>query len=176
MTTRIAFLRGINVGSRNRLPMQNLKEALAALGCRQVRTYIQSGNAVFVAPDSREDLGQALSTALEDELGFAPGVIVLERDQLEAAVRANPFSPLETATGSVHLFFMGADPQPDAHARLDALKSPSESLRLKARVLYLSAPDGIGRSRLVKSVDKALGTPATGRNWQTVTRLLEMSA
>ena len=48
--TAIALLRGVNVGGRGILPMHALAALLEALGARQVRTYIQSGNAVFEPP------------------------------------------------------------------------------------------------------------------------------
>jgi uncharacterized protein (DUF1697 family) len=47
MAAFVALLRGINVGGNNKLPMGELRELLRALGCEDLATYIQSGNAVF---------------------------------------------------------------------------------------------------------------------------------
>ena len=46
-TTLIALIRGINVGPSKRVAMADLRELLTGLGYADVRTYLQSGNAVF---------------------------------------------------------------------------------------------------------------------------------
>lgn len=127
MQTYVAFLRGINVGGKNSLPMKELVALLEALGCRNIRTYIQSGNAVF---ESREKGIPRLSHKIRDEIkkrrGFEPYVLLLELEEVERAITKNPFPEAETAPKTLHVGFLASPPRnPDLQA-LNSLKKASE--------------------------------------------------
>lgn len=175
MSAWIALFRGINVGGRNSLPMKDLVRELEALGLREVRTYIQSGNVVFESSKKvPATLGAQIAARIEKRHGFAPEVLILGAGELERAVRSNPFPKATADPKSLHLFFLASSPDsPDLDA-LTAVKSRSERFRLLGRVFYLHAPDGIGRSKLATKVEKALGVAATARNWRTVDKLCAM--
>ncbi|MEJ2367775.1 MAG: DUF1697 domain-containing protein [Acidobacteriota bacterium] len=176
MPVRIALLRGINVGGKNRLPMKDLKRLLESLGAGRVQTYIQSGNAVFQVPSGRiPGFAGAVSTAVAEEFGFEPGVVLLDPEDLEKAVAGNPFPRAACEPMTLHLFFLGERPAAPDLVKLEGLAAESERFRLVGRIFYLHAPDGIGRSRLASGVEKALGVAATARNWRTVLKLLELS-
>jgi len=176
MNTYIALFRGINVGGRNTLPMKELVAQLQNLGCEDVRTYIQSGNAVFRhAERSASRLSERIRTTIPKSHGFAPDVLILTVDMLERAVRSNPFPDAETEPSKLHLFFLAAIPDnPDLNS-LERLRAESERFVLKTDVAYLHAPDGIGRSRLAARLEKVLGVSGTGRNWRSVCKILEMA-
>lgn len=176
MSDWIALFRGINVGGSNILPMAELRGVLAGLGLEAVRTYIQSGNAVFrSAQTSRDKLEGRITSAIETSHGFAPGVMLLSVKEFRDAIDANPFPDGEEQPKSLHLFFLAAEPvDPDLQG-LDAVKSGREDYRLEGKLFYLHAPDGIGRSKLGARVEKSLGVPATARNWRTVTRILQLA-
>ena len=175
MNTIIALLRGINVGGHNKLPMKDLKTVLAKLGLTDVQTYIQSGNVVF--QNGRTDLpalAQEMSAAIGKSHGFAPQIMLLSLAELVTAVSRNPFPATDEQHKTLHFYFLeSAPPNPDL-ASLEALKSATEQFTLIDSVFYLHAPDGIGRSKLAVKVERALGVPATARNWRTVNKLLEM--
>jgi uncharacterized protein (DUF1697 family) len=176
MKTYIALFRGINIVGNNRLPMSDLKVLLGRNGCRDVQTYIQSGNAIFrsAATDLRR-LATEVSAAVARDHGFEPNVLVLTTRQLAKAAAANPFPEAEANPKSVHLFFLaGRATRPDL-AALQALKAKSERFALNGKVFYLHTPDGFGTSKLAPRVERLLGVPATARNWRTVTTLLEMA-
>lgn len=175
MSTWILLLRGINVGGRNVLRMGELAELLESLGLREVETYAQSGNVVFRAEQEPSGtLEDEIADAIEECRGFRPRVLLLEADRLEEAIASNPFPGAEAEPGTLHLYFLASEPtDPDLEA-LEENRAPSERFHLADDVLYLHAPDGIGRSKLAGSVEKHLGVPATARNWRTVGRLAEM--
>lgn len=177
MTTHILLLRGINVGGRNKLPMKELVAQLEALGCRDVRTYIQSGNAVFRgARKLAASLPKQLAEALEASHGFAPHALVLDFAELEAAMRENPFPEAESDPKGLHVGFLDARPKsPDLDA-LEALRAKSERFELVGTRFYLHAPDGVGRSKLAARAEKLLGVAMTDRNWRTVGKLHELGA
>jgi uncharacterized protein (DUF1697 family) len=93
MASHVALLRGINVGGRNKVPMADLREVVAALGHTGVTTYIQSGNVLFSTADTdTAKLAAALESAIEDRFGLWSSVVVLSRDELAEVLAANPYS------------------------------------------------------------------------------------
>ncbi|MDR8391401.1 DUF1697 domain-containing protein [Aliifodinibius sp. S!AR15-10] len=176
MKTYIALFRGINVGGNNILPMKELRTLLKNLGFRQVNTYIQTGNVVFQSDNS--DIGQladSISGEVNKQFGFEPRVFVMTQDELQAAARANPFHGAESEPSRLYLTFLAEAPQnPDLEA-LEDIKRDSERFELKGKVLYLHAPEGVGRSKLAAKVERHLDVPMTSRNWRTVQKIMEMA-
>ncbi len=176
MNTWIAFLRGINVGGKNRLPMKDLKIALESVGLSQIQTYIQTGNVVFSHANAKPSkLAASIADAIESGHGFRPGVMVLSLADLHAAADGNPFGNGEALDKTLHLYFLKASPTAPDFARIDALKADTESYKLKGQVFYFHTPGGFGKSKLVQRVEALLGVAATARNWRTVTKVLELA-
>jgi uncharacterized protein (DUF1697 family) len=176
MTQWIALLRGINVGGNNVLPMKDLRDLLEALGYLNVKTYIQSGNCVFDAPAARPDsISASISGAIEKQFGFTPRVFTLTREALEQAVQDNPYGEAEDQPKTVHFFFLETPAKADTQTALMALASDTEAFTLTDTVLYLHAPNGIGRSKLAAGAEKKLGVPATARNYNTVRKLIALA-
>lgn len=174
----IALLRGVNVGGRGTLPMAELRALMAGAGWADVRTYIQSGNAVFATDeDDRRRIAERLAGLIEEARGFRPAVMLLRPGELDAAMRANPFPDAEDVPTTLHLLFPSSAPErPDLDA-LEAAATGSERFALTGGVLYLLCPDGIGRSRLAAAAGPALApVEFTARNWRTVTKLAELAA
>ena len=176
MKTYIALFRGINVGGSNILPMTALIAILESLGCQNVRTYIQSGNAVFQHGENNASLlTRKISAAVQESHGFEPYVILLTVDTLKRAMASNPFPDAETDPSKLHLFFLASVPEnPDLDV-IESIRAKSERFHVRRDVAYLHAPDGIGRSRLAARMEKALGVAGTGRNWRSVCKILEMA-
>jgi uncharacterized protein (DUF1697 family) len=173
---RVVLFRGLNVGRSNRITMAELREVLVAAGCRDVRTHLQSGNAVVEtsAGDADDALAERLGTAVSERTGGTVSAHLLADSEVRRAVDRVPFPEAATAPRTVHLFFLSEAPDGDADGRLAAVAATSESFVLDGRVLYLHAPDGIGRSKLVARAERLLGVAATARNWRTVTALLAL--
>ncbi len=175
MNTYTALFRGINVGGTGILPMKELVVLLDELGCTGVRTYIQSGNAVFRHRAAAPGLTRKIRAAVKSARGFEPEVLLLAPDHIARAAASNPFPEGEDDPSKLHLSFLAAKPKHPDLELLEELRSGSERFALKKDVFYLHAPDGIGRSKLAAKVEKALGVPATGRNWRTVQKILELA-
>jgi uncharacterized protein (DUF1697 family) len=176
MNTYIALFRGINVGGNNMLPMKELKTLLEKEGCRDVTTYIQSGNVILCSAVSDvERLSARLSAAVSKKYGFEPRVLLLTRQELEKAAKANPFPQADDNPKSLHLFFLTAVPKTPNLEGIEAIRIRSEQFALKGRTFYLYTPEGFGTSKLAMRVEQLLGVPATARNWRTVTTLRELS-
>ncbi|PWQ99725.1 DUF1697 domain-containing protein [Leucothrix arctica] len=167
MKTFIALFRGINVGGRNKLPMKDLKPLLEQQDCQNVITYIQTGNVIF----QRDNAPDNLSNLVETHFGFKPDVMILTKDDFLQAVANNPFTTY--AGKEVHFYFCKALPSPNFD-KIDAIKATSENYRIIEHVFYLHASEGIGRSKLVTNVEKCLNVAATGRNLNTVSKLVTL--
>lgn len=177
MKTWIALLRGINVGGRHRLPMKQLSSLLQGAGCRDVKTYIQSGNVVFRSPMSDASrLAIRIRVAVSEGCGFEPGVLVLDRRELKKTMAANPFPEATANPKSLHLFFLTERPKSPGLESLNRIKAKSESFALKGKAFYLHTPEGFGTSKLAGRVERDLGVEATARNWRTVSAILELAA
>ena len=168
MQKYVVLLRGINVGGKNLLPMKELKSLLEASGFQDVQTYIQSGNIVLL---SKADPSLKISQLVEAEFGFAPAIMALSELEFLNAVSSNPYRDQQAKT--VHIYFCEREPVLDS-AKLQLLVASSEEYELHSRVFYLYAPAGIGRSKLIASIEECLGTTATGRNLNTVNKLASM--
>ncbi|WP_428607611.1 DUF1697 domain-containing protein [Sedimenticola sp.] len=175
MNTYILLLRGINVGGRNSLPMRELVDLLEALECRNVKTYIQSGNVVFQSGKGAPSLAKQISADVKKRCGFEPHTLLLHFQEFEGAIAANPFREAESDPKDLHFGFLASvPPNPDLR-KLDALKAKSERFQLIDKVFYLYAPDGVGRSKLAASSERLLGVTMTDRNWRTVCKIRDMA-
>ena len=174
MRTWVALYRGINVGGNNVLPMNDLVAVLENLGARDVGTYVQSGNAVFLSEETdASSLSGRIGAAIEEGHGFEPRVLLLGSEELERAVRSNPFPEAEPKT--LHLYFLESSPERPDLGALEGIKGDRERFVLGDGVFYLHAPNGVGRSKLAANAEKLLGVPATARNWRTVRKVSEMA-
>ena len=176
MNTYIAFFRGINVGGNSTLPMKELVATLEEMGAQKVRTYIQSGNAVFESAEQNvAQLSEQLSAAIMKRRGFEPHVLILTLEALAKAITENPFPEAVADPSSLHLGFLATAPKSPDLNKLASLKKESERFHLAEQVFYLHAPEGVGRSKLAAGSEKALGVPMTDRNWRTVCKVMELA-
>jgi len=176
MKVYIALFRGINVGGKNALPMKELVALLEDLECRNVKTYIQSGNAVFesnVSDASR--LSNTIGIEIQKRRGFKPWVFLLGCEEIEQAITNNPFPEAENEPKALHVGFLGSVPKNPDLKTLDGLRKGSERFHLMDNVFYLHAPEGIGRSKLAANTERLLGVSMTDRNWRTMCKILKMA-
>lgn len=178
MTTYLALLRGINVSGKNPVPMAKLKETFASLGFAEVKTYLQSGNAVFQAKKTPPaKLAGEIEAAISHDFGHQVSVLVLTADQLDAIASDNPLWPKsggeETHFHATFLF------DPVSKTAFDALKLPAaegERAVLAKGAILLHCPHGYGRTKLNNTwFERALKMRATTRNWRTVLALRELA-
>jgi uncharacterized protein (DUF1697 family) len=173
----VTLLRGVNVGSANRMKMEALRKVYESLGLRAVTTYLQSGNVVFLAPEhGLATLPGCLETAIEKAFGFRPRVIARTGEELRQVVAANPFarrSGIEPA--KLLVTFLAEHPSDEANQKLREIPSAPEEIHLVGRELYIHYPNGLGRPKVPwTSLEKLLKIPGTGRNWNTVINLLDL--
>jgi uncharacterized protein (DUF1697 family) len=173
MTTYIGLLRGINLGGHKMVAMADLREMIEALGFKDVRTLLQSGNVVFRGrAKAPAKLESQLEAALEKRLGLKVDFHVRTAEEWTAIVKANPYA---------------AEAKKDpARLLVSCFKAPLETTNVKAlqvaitgpevlvadgRHLYMVYPDGVGNSKANALLDRKLTAKGTARNWNTVLKL-----
>ncbi|HUP03779.1 MAG TPA: DUF1697 domain-containing protein [Bryobacteraceae bacterium] len=178
MPVFISMLRGVNVGGHNKIGMEELRALFGSLGFSGAQTLIQSGNVVFRASErNAARVAERVEDGISSRFGFRPPVIVRNVPEMKKALAGNPF-PAEAADepGKLIVLFLGALPDEAARRKALEVKRGAEQLRFQGRELFVYYPDGQGKSKLaIAALERALGTTMTGRNWNTVNKLLDMA-
>ena len=154
--------------------MDDLRALAASLGYRNVRSFLQTGNLVFDGEGERPvAVEHRLAEATGRRLGVRTEFFVRTSPEWTAAIEANPLAEAAIRDPS-HLVvvFLKASPSGAAVKALRAAVIGPETVEVVGRQAYIAYPEGIAGSRLTLSrIERALGTPGTGRNWNTVRRL-----
>jgi uncharacterized protein (DUF1697 family) len=178
MAVIISMLRGVNVGAHHRIKMDALRALYEPLGLRDPQTYVQSGNVVF-RTDKRDlvALAKRIEDAIERGFGFRPTVILRTSGELREVIARNPFAKRRGIEPSrLLVYFLASDPGAETRDKVLSLKTEPEELRMDGRELYIYFPNGMARPKLSWAVlEKTLKVPGTGRNWNSVTKLLDMA-
>lgn len=168
MAAFIALLRAVNVGGTGKLPMNEMKAMCEELGFGSVRTYIASGNVVFISRKSEATVKSALEKRLEAHAGKPVGVLVRSAAEMAQVLAGNPF-PNAAPNRTVAIFLDGKPPA-DTLAGIRGRKD--EEIKLGRREIYVHYADGIGQSKLVIPAAKS----GTARNLNTIAMLAKMAA
>jgi uncharacterized protein (DUF1697 family) len=158
--------------------MDALRTLCGSLRLRGAQTYIQSGNVVFRAEEQDlTRLATRVEKAIERSFGFHSDVVLRTESEIRDVIARNPFATRNgIAPNKLLVMFLASDPGAEARQKICQMKTDPEELQMRGRELYIYFPDGMGRSKLqVGVIEKALKTPGTCRNWNTVTKLSEMA-
>jgi uncharacterized protein (DUF1697 family) len=177
MARAVALLRGINLAGKRRLAMADLRALLEDLGYEDVRTHLQSGNAVFATGDPAATVEAAVEAAIAERTGLEVPVIVRTGAQLARIVRADRLGDVADDPARRLVVFLRAPPDRAAIRALQERDFGGERIAAAGREVYAWCPGGIGRSPLLAALEASKAAPGgTARNWRTVTRLAEMAA
>jgi uncharacterized protein (DUF1697 family) len=179
MPSYVAMLRGINVSGSKPVKMEALRALFEALGFKNIRTYVQSGNVVFEAKErAAAPLGPKIVARIKRDFGFDVPVLVLGAAELARVVEENPFLKQRGVDPTkLHVTFLAAAPAAAGLKKMEGVTSGRDAFRCLGTTIYLVCPDGYGNTKLSNNTfERALAAPATTRNWKTVTTLAAMAA
>lgn len=173
---RLALLiRGINVGKGNALPMADLRSMLEKCGAIDVKTYVQSGNAIFSTNKSVGAFARAIETALGDYMGRPIATTIRTSSEMNAIVKANPFRARAINQTYSCVTFLSNEPTKAEMASFIATDFGEEAFKLRGKEIYTWHPNGQGKSPLAVALGKLrLRGAVTTRNWRTVLAIAEM--
>jgi uncharacterized protein (DUF1697 family) len=177
MGTFVALLRGINVGSARKVSMAVLREMCIKHGLTRPETYIQSGNLIVDAETDAEGLRVLLEQAVKEQFGFAVDVVVRSSSAWAKYLPANPFArEADIAPNKLHLYLSRDRLSSGAAKILEQRAQSGELIRAAGGGLWIDyGTSGVAGSKLTPAlIDKACGSPATGRNWNSVLKIQAM--
>jgi uncharacterized protein (DUF1697 family) len=173
MARLIALLRGINVGRNKRIGMADLRESLHALEFDDVKTILQSGNVVFTASERPGTVARRIEDRLRQDAGIHVDVLIRTRDELAKIVARDPLREHVTDPKRYLVVFLSAKPDPNLLGEIDEDEVEPDLFRAHGSEIYVWLPEGMQGARLTHAFwEKRLRITATGRNWNTVERLL----
>jgi uncharacterized protein (DUF1697 family) len=178
MSTFVAMLRGINVGGQKRLRMQTFREIFEGLGFTNIRTYVQSGNVVFVSGEQdRSVLAKRIEAHIEQMCGYQVEVFIRQAQELKRILAGNPFLNDRTEDPSkLHVTFLYQSPPEIAWSKLTSPGGTLDEFASSELAIYLFCPNGYAKTKLSNSFfERKLGMPVTTRNWNTVNALYKMT-
>lgn len=178
MTVVISMLRGVNVGSHNRIKMEPLRALYASLGLLDAQTYVQSGNVIFRTEEQDlMALAKRIENGIERSFGFRPDVLVRTPSGLRDVIARNPFATrLEIDPCRLLVTFLSSVPHAEARDKILGIQADPEELWIEGREIYVYYPNGMARPKLPSAlIERILRMRGTGRNWNTVMKLLEIA-
>ena len=177
MPTYVSLLRGINVSGKNRIPMTDLRALYARHGHTDVVTYVQSGNVVSRAGTrSARAVERSLAAAIVADLGLDVAVLVRTPTELRRVLEHNPFVVRGADPTKLHVTFLATEASRAVTAALDGNEFEPDRFRVQGREIFVSCPGGYGRTVINNAwFERKLGVTATTRNWNTVSKLVELA-
>jgi uncharacterized protein (DUF1697 family) len=170
---RVVFIRAVNVGGA-KLPMAELRELATDLGATDVSTYVASGNLLCTPPGKPADFDRALESAIKGKYGYFREVISRTPAQLQTALDKHPFEIVEDRYS--YVYFLTAKPTPKAVKDFHEKDFGGDEFHVIGEDLHIRYCDGAGRSDLdAKAIAKALGVQGTGRNLNSVRKLIQLA-
>jgi uncharacterized protein (DUF1697 family) len=154
--------------------MEALRALLTKLGYDDAATYIQSGNVVFRTDEPAAESERRIAAAFPKAFGFSAAIMVRSLGDWRKAAKANPFDASTLDPRKLVLHCLGGTPGAAGLKSLGAITAPEEKWQQKGTWLYAYFANGIARSKLASSIERALGVSVTARNWNTVLKLREM--
>ncbi len=171
----VAFLRGINVGGKNMIKMEALREMFVSLGFTDVKSYINSGNIIFETAENNDNLLSAkIKKAIAETFSFDIQVMTRTISEIENLVENNPFAGQFNNDKDLHVFFLDEDLSYEKRELLLAQANENEMFAFMPRTIFCLLQISILDSIVGKSfIDRKLKIAATARNWRTVNKILE---
>jgi uncharacterized protein (DUF1697 family) len=179
MTTYISLLRGINVSGKNLISMKDLKEIFEQIGFKNIQTYIQSGNVLFQhKKEKTKSLEKKLQKALLEATGINVPFFIFEFPTFKAIYENNPYlNKKDYSNEGLYFLYLQETPEKTDLSPILNMKADHESFTQKGTTIYLSFPNGLGKSKLTNTLfEKTLKTNGTIRNRNTVLKLIEIAA
>ena len=176
MSRLIALLRGINVSGQKKIKMSELKNLFESLEFQDVEAYIQSGNVIFSSKQkSSTKLANKISSEIKTKYNFDVQVIILTPQEIDRALKNNPFVKKKKETERLYVTFLSSRPSAERINKLEEISFLPEEYSIKEKAIYLFFPNGSGKAKLNNNfIEKKLNVIGTTRNWKTVNALSEL--
>ena len=178
MPIYIVLLRGINIGPHKRMKMEKLRASCEALGFKNVKTYIQSGNVICQSGKLSSDAAaRRIEAQIAKDFGFSADVIARTAGEIKQILEGNPLlKEPDVESEKLHVVFLPEAPSAESIKKLESIVLAPDKVRHKGKEIYFYFPNGVSGSSIWKhNLDRVLGISGTMRNWRTVSTLHQMA-
>lgn len=174
MKRYVAFLRGMNLGSR-RIKNEDLRLHFEEMGFEEVATFRASGNVIFSAPgrEAEGKLAERVEAELGGRLGYEVPVFLRSLEEVAAIAAQRPFDRkrVEKSKGKLQVSLLAKKPAAAAKKKVLALATDEDLLALEGRELYWLPSGGLLESDLdLKAIEALLGAD-TRRTMGTIEQI-----
>lgn len=175
MNKYIVLLRGINVGGHHKILMADLRELLSTNGYHEVKTYIQSGNIILSSNKTTRQISIHIKELINIQYEFDIPVVTIIDKEFQNCFKQNPFLEKEEDIKKLHVTFLSDTPEESKTKDLDIPIYNNDQYTIDGKVIYLHTPDGFAKTKFnITTFEKKLNVQATTRNWNTVTKLVNL--
>jgi uncharacterized protein (DUF1697 family) len=171
------LLRSVNVAGHGRIAMDELRASFDALGYADVTTYIQTGNVLFTtASKSQPGIVSAIEERLNEDFGDSPAVLLRSAADIRRIGSSSPFAKGGADPARHHVTFLATTPTKAALEGFSPPPSRRDELVIDGKEVYVHTPDGYAETKYTGTfLERRLGVVSTTRNWNTVSKLSELS-
>jgi uncharacterized protein (DUF1697 family) len=171
----LALLRGINVGGKNKVEMSRLKTVFESIGATEVRTYINSGNVIFVHDRGPTRLSAAIERAIEAEFGFEVRIVLRTADDVKSLAKAIPAAWKEDSAMRCFVMFLWDDVDDPSVLDQLTIKDDIDDVKyVPGTIVWRVDRDVVTRSGMMRLVSDDLYKQMTIRNVNTVRKLADL--
>jgi len=179
MNTKIAILRGINVGGKRKILMVDLKLLFEDLGFINITTYIQSGNVIFNSETKLTDIQitEKIENAITNKYGFTVPVIIKSIKEIEESIIENPFYQKDNQDiNKLHLTLLKEQPTSENQMKTESYNYEPDKFAIKGKNVFIFCKGKYHQSKLTNNFfENKLKVSATTRNWKTILKLVKLS-
>jgi uncharacterized protein (DUF1697 family) len=177
MTKFVALLRGINVGGNKLMKMDDLKKCFAALGFKNVKTILASGNVLFESTvDDENALAKKIGEKLKAELGHDVGIQIRSIEEIQKLADRDPFKKIKvTPDTKLYITFLPQKPTSKLKVPYTSPEKDFKILEVTDREICTAITISPGRAttEMMGILEKEFGKNITTRNWNTVGKILK---
>lgn len=177
MNQYIAFFRAINVGGYNKIKMQDLRDLFISLSFKEVKSYIQTGNIIFKTDnDDEQEISNSIISKVKIDFGYDVKLLLMKECDLIKAAENNPFATAENIEEKrLHMIFLSETVKPEDINKLKSLNSDRDKIEIGNKVAYLLCYDEYRKTAFGNNkLEKILKVQGTTRNWNTVSKVIEL--
>jgi uncharacterized protein (DUF1697 family) len=179
MQTYISFLRGVNMTGHNSIKMTDLSALYVKLGFKNAETYIQSGNVIFCDPGTIPSFAfsENIEKAILETFTYNVPVMVRTYEELIGLLSSNPFlGEPEFDPAKMAVIFLHDEPSSSQIRKVADIDYPPDKFKIVGREIHIYCPNGFGRTKIYTNFfEKKMGVLGTGRNWKTITTLINIA-
>ena len=171
----VALFRGINVGTSVQVPMKELVQLLESFGFTNVKTYLNSGNAIFESTDDKNEIAEMIEKKLESKYKQIVSTLIKTADEIKKIAKAIPVDWTNDKTQQTYVAYLFKDiANPSLIDQLPIKKEYMNIFYKHECIIWNIKRENYNKSHITKIVSHSSYSRMTTRNSNTARKLAEL--